>query len=481
MAASFLWYDLETFGLHKQWDRIAQFASVRTNVNLEEIEEPTNAYCRPSPDYLPDPQACLVSRITPQTVSSLGTCERDFSAIIYEQMIRPNTCTVGFNNIRFDDEFVRALFYRNFHDPYEREYRDGNSRWDVIDLLRMCHDLRPGGLRWVKDEDGVPVFKLEDLANANGIAPDRSHDALSDTRTTIALARLVLKNQPQLFRYYLELRDKNEVRRRLNLQQMEPVVHTSRMFRSKSGYTSIVIPLSVHPGRENVVITYDLRRDPDDWLKCDIEEIRRRVFTKADELDEGERIPFKSIHLNRCPAIAPLSTLSDERAGVLAIDLSRCLRNAEKLKTQKQILQKIREVYSLPTFIEFRDVDLQLYSGGFFIDADRLNFEHVRSQPPSSLIDSPPGFHDRRGSQLVWRYICRNFPDSLSAVNRERWRSHCATRLLTPEPPDVIGFGAYMERVKIMIAAIDTPAADKLLLKQLLDYGLSLEKSILAV
>ncbi|MGM0675769.1 MAG: exodeoxyribonuclease I, partial [Spirochaetota bacterium] len=272
MAASLLWYDLETFGTHPQWDRIAQFAAVRTNEHFEQLEEPVLSYCRLSPDYLPHPDACLKTGITPQQVNEWGVSERAFAAVVHEQMIRPGTTTAGFNTIRFDDEFIRALFYRNFYDPYRREYENGNSRWDTIDLLRMAHDLRPEGIEWVHDEEGKPVFQLEELTRANGIEHTDAHDALADVRATIALAKLVYEAQPKLLRFYFKLRKKDGVRAYLSLQKSEPVVHTSAMFTSPNGCTSLVLPVSAHPRQTNVVIAYDLRRDPSDWLEEPAEE-----------------------------------------------------------------------------------------------------------------------------------------------------------------------------------------------------------------
>ena len=479
MPPTLLWYDLETFGTGHRWDRIAQYASVRTDLELQEIQAPTVRYCRLSPDYVPNLYSCLVTRITPQEANRRGVRECELASLVHEEMSRPGTCTAGFNSIRFDDEFVRSLFYRNFYDPYEREWRGGNSRWDIIDLLRMCHDLRPEGLHWVHDESGVPRFALEELAAANGLPTANAHDALADVRTTMELARLLRRKQPQLYDYYFRLRNKALARSRLNLRRMEPVVHTSGMFTSERGCTSIVIPLSVHPAQENVVIAYDLRRDPADWLDCDTDQIRRRVFTRKEELDPGERIPFKGIHVNRCPAIAPLSTLPPERARILGLDVDACLANAQTLRRHSGIIQKVRAVYSGAPQPDYDDVDLRLYTGGFFIDADRDRFPEIRRSAPESLLATPPHLHDERAAELIWRYVCRNHPEALSPAEADRWRSHCATRILTPEPSGAMDIGTYRQRLRNLMAAVDTPARDKPVLKSLLDYGAWLEKTVL--
>jgi exodeoxyribonuclease-1 len=479
MPFSLLWYDLETFGRHPQWDRIAQFAAIRTDDKFQEIGEPVVAYCRLSPDYVPHPDAVVLTGITPQEANEKGVSERDFSSILYEQMIEPATCSVGYNSIRFDDEFVRALLYRNFYDPYRREYENGNSRWDIIDLMRMFHDLRPEGIEWVRDERGVPTFKLELLAAANGIEHDHAHDALSDVRATIGIARLAKERNQRLFKYYFSLRKKEEVRRRLNLQQMEPVLHTSGMFSSPAGCTSIVIPLSVSPANPNEIITYDLRVDPSDWLDADAETIRRRVFTRASELGAEGRIALKGIHLNRSPAVAPINTVDDTRLQALEIDLDACMRHAEMIKARPDLIQRIRTVYERRPGRSYRDPDLQIYSGDFFPDEDREEFEEIRTAHPEALKEDPPSLHDPRAPEMLWRYLARNHPEVLGEDESRKWKSFCASRILTPEPEGAIDIGTFLRDVENRLSRVDTPARDKVILKALLDYGRSLEREIL--
>ncbi len=480
MPFTLLWYDLETFGRHPQWDRIAQFAAIRTTDAFEQVEDPVVAYCRLTPDYVPNPDACMLTGITPQLVMKQGTTEREFAALIHEQMVRPGTCTAGFNNLRFDDEFIRALFYRCFYDPYRREYADNNSRWDILGLLRMCHDLRPAGIEWRYDDRGIAVFKLEELAAANGIAHEQAHDALSDVSATIGLAQRVHRAQRKLFRYHFSLRRKEEVRRRLNLQQMEPVLHTSAMFSSPSGCTTVVVPLSVSPSNANEIIACDLRRDPSDWIDAPVEEIRRRVFSKKGELGDTPRIPLSSIHINRCPAIAPLSTIDADRADALGLDIDACLHHAEIIRARRDLVQRIRSVYADRPSRAYRDPDLQIYTGDFFPDEDRVEFDQIRSLPPDELKESPPRLYDRRGPEMLWRYIARNYPESLNADEREKWKSFCASRILTPEPDGAIDIGTFRRDVENRLSRIDTPAREKVILKDLLEYARELETTVLS-
>ncbi|MGH8474260.1 MAG: exonuclease domain-containing protein, partial [Methylococcales bacterium] len=124
------WHDYETFGTDPAWDRPAQFAGLRTGEDLEIIAEPLVLYCKPADDMLPNPEACLITGITPQLASRKGLPEADFIAAIHEQLAQPATCGAGYNSLRFDDEVTRNCLYRNFYDPYAREWQHGNSRWD---------------------------------------------------------------------------------------------------------------------------------------------------------------------------------------------------------------------------------------------------------------------------------------------------------------------------------------------------------------
>ena len=201
MTKSLYWYDYETFGTNASRDYISQFAGIRTNEKLEVIGEPLTIYCQPPIDRLPVPEACLVTGITPQIAQEKGIPEREFIQKVHQELSFPDTCGVGYNSIAFDDEFTRYALFRNFYDPYLREREHGNSRWDVIDLLRLTRALRPDGIEWPTKSDGSPCFKLTSLTQANNIPHESAHDALSDVLATIAVAKLVMTKQPKLYDY----------------------------------------------------------------------------------------------------------------------------------------------------------------------------------------------------------------------------------------------------------------------------------------
>lgn len=433
MPMTFYWHDYETFGADPKRDRPAQFAGIRTNEALQEIGDPLVLYCKPARDYLPHPEACLLTGITPQLAEQQGMPEVKFIKRIHAELSHPGTCGAGYNSLRFDDEVTRFTLYRNFYEPYAREWQHGNSRWDIIDLARMTYALRPDGITWPQHVDGQPSFRLEDLTSANGLVHNAAHDALSDVRATIALARLLRAQQPRLYDWLFQLRDKRKTASQLNLSSHHPVVHTTRMYPAQNGCTSLVMPLITEPGNSNSVLVYDLRHDPEAFLSLDSADLHQLLFTRQDALPEGtQRLPVKAIKTNKCPALAPRNTLDDETAERIGMDLHSCHRNWQTLLAHPDFFERVATAYSSQTFEPAGDVDSALYDG-FFDQTDQYYSAQVRRASPQDLATSCFDFHDSRLPELLFRYRARNWPETLTTDESERWQQHCIARLTQPE------------------------------------------------
>ncbi len=485
--ASILWYDLETYGLEPRHDRIAQFACVRTSESLEPLSGGLTLHCRITPDYLPSPYACLVHGITPQKTLEEGLPEYQFAKAIRTEMMAPGTCVTGFNSIKFDDEFVRNLFYRNLFDPYEREWADGNSRWDIIDLFRATRDLRPEGMKWPDSEDGKPEFKLGRLAQANGINLVNAHDALADIEATIALARLVRARQPRLYDWYWRHRTRDSLRPLVNLAAHEPLVHTSAAYTGERGCTTVVAPVGMIPGRRDGVVAVDLRWDPEPLLSLPVDEIRRRVFGKAAELAPGERIPLANLRLGRCPYLAPLSILDKQAEERLGLDVELARKRAAALGKNPELIQKLSAVFSPGgTDKAEADPEYRIYTGGFFRDEDKDAMDSVhemlatlgpsRTRPQAYALP----FLDERLPQLTRRLFARNWPETLSPAERARWRSFCAGRLLCPRIEGATDLAEFDKTTHALLGNLDTPPEDKAIVMSLVDYRRLLDDEVLS-
>jgi exodeoxyribonuclease-1 len=424
---TFYWHDYETFGRVPRRDRPAQFAGVRTDAGLNEIGEPLMLHCQPAPDTLPDPESVLLTGILPQHALAQGVPEHAFAAAIERELAQDGTIGVGYNSIRFDDEVTRFLFWRNLIDPYAREWQNGCSRWDLLDVVRCTWSLRPEGIVWPRHDDGRPSFKLEHLTAANGLAHEAAHDALSDVRATIALARLIRNAQPRLWDFCLKLRHKDAVRAEMGVGR--PFVHLSGMYPAERGCLALVWPLAPHPSNKNEVIVWDLAHDPRELLTLDAAAVRRRLYTRQEDLAEGEqRLPIKSIHVNKSPVvIGNLRTLGDapQRFG---LDLEAALAHAQHAAALGSGLDALWPAVFNRPLAAAPDVDEDLY-GGFIDNDDRRMLQRLRTLPPSQLASKRPAFNDARLDELLFRYRARNFESTLTDAERARWQQHCAERL----------------------------------------------------
>ena len=427
MTQTLFFYDLETSGLSGREDRIMQFAGQRTDMDLNPVGEPYNLLVILNDDTLPSPDALMVTGISPQQTLSEGYSEAQFARLLIEEVFTPATIAVGFNNIRFDDEFVRHLLWRNFFDPYEWSWRDGRSRWDMLDVVRMTRALRPGGIVWPVDASGEPINKLESLTKANGLIHDNAHDALSDVEGLIAVTKLIHTSQPQLFDYLLSMRDKKAVQKLVNLDQKTPFVYTSGRYDKEFSKTTVAFPLT--SGKNGSVVVYDLRYDPTPFVKLDTRELAKKLYASWEERKDPDfvKLPVKELQYNRAPAVAPVGVLENGSGWEkIALDKETIETHRKLLLAYPQFAENLRSLYETkPDYKKSPDPEAQLYDS-FLDDRDKLRVETVRNADEKILADFHPDFNDERLTPLLLHYKARNFPRSLSeaeVVLWEEWRS----------------------------------------------------------
>jgi len=462
---TFLFHDYETFGTSPALDRPAQFAALRTDADFTTIGEPEVFYCKPADDYLPQPEAVLITGITPQVARAKGENEAAFAKRIHDLFTVPNTCVVGYNNVRFDDEVTRNIFYRNFYDPYAWSWQNHNSRWDLLDVMRACYALRPEGINWPENEEGLPSFRLEHLTKANGIEHSNAHDAMADVYATIAMAQLVKAKQPKLFAYLYSHRSKQKLATLIDVPQMKPLVHVSGMFGAARGNTSWVAPLAWHPENRNAVIMVDLAGDMSPLLELDADALRERLYTPKSELGDDAAVPVKLVHLNKCPVLAQANTLRPEDAERLGIDRQRCLDNLQILRDHPQVREKVLAIFAeAEPFVPSENVDAQIYNG-FFSDADRAAMKILLETEPRNLPALDITFADARIEKLLFNYRARNFPGTLDEEEQQRWLAH-RREIFTPE-----FLQRYAEELQALFQQYDGDSEKQALLKALWQYA----------
>ncbi len=459
MTESFVWYDLETFGRDPRRTRIAQFAAIRTDAALQPLGQPDVFYVQPALDLLPSPTASLITGLSPLTLRQRGVTEALAMQRIAALFAEPGSCGVGWNSLRFDDEFLRFGFYRNFIDPYRREYDQGNTRWDLMDFARLCYAMRPDGIQWPLREDGAPSFRLAHLASANGIAHAAAHDALSDVQAMLGLARRLHAAQPRLWDYHLAFRHKPRARALLDPIQRTPVLHVSGRFPAQRGCAAIVLPLTVHPSINNQVIVCDLQDDPEAWCTLDTDDLQDRLYAPRDALPEGEaRVPLKAVHLNRCPALIELQHVTDEELQRLGINRQTCLDHAARLLAEPGLAERCRRTFSQPRGGGNTDVDQALYDG--FIDPlDTRIHAQIRLAEPHALASLQGRLRDARGDELLFRYRARNWPDTLTGEEIERWTTLRQNRLELDSGLSELSLEGYAAEIDALaLAATDADA-----------------------
>jgi exodeoxyribonuclease-1 len=431
---TFYWYDYESWGTDTRRVHPCQFAGIRTDMELNEVGEPAMFFSRPSPDYLPHPMASVVTGITPQRALAEGLSEAEFCREVLTELSVPSTCSVGYNTISYDDELTRHMLYRCLYPPYEREFRNNNSRWDLLDLVRACFALRPEGIQWPVDSKGKHSFKLELLTLANNISHVGAHDALVDVRATIALARLIRQHQPKLFDYAFNLRKKQHVLNHLDFIKQDILVHISGRYNVEEGCLGLVIPIQLHPSNPNSIVVADVRVEPW-WLSLPPVQVRELMFRNQEEwTQEQPRISLRTIQVNKCPFIAPLSTLDDNIVKRWQLDLSKAKDWREKILKSKHLSEIINTVYdSSSEELHQLPAEFGLYSGGFMSNLETNFMQKVHRNPPGQLASLAQDSPSERIEELLFLYRARNFPDTLFPKEAEQWQRVCRRRLLGEE------------------------------------------------
>ena len=437
------WHDYETSGASPAIDRPWQFAGLRTTTDLEIIGDPLTVYAKPALDVLPHPAAVRITGISPFEAEAKGLSEQGFIARIHDELAQPGTCGVGYNSLRFDDEVTRFTLWRNFYDPYAREYSRGNSRWDLIDVVRCFYALRPDSLNWPKRNDGAPSFKLEDLTAANGLEHGAAHDAMSDVTATLALARALRSADAALFDELLSMRFKVRVEALIDTKTVTPLAYVSGLMGTERACLGVIAPLAVHPEYKSDIICADLSRDPE-FLSLTSEEIQARLFAKDDELaSPSDRPGLMTIKVNKAPVLLPMQQITADIAARLGLDGDTLRRNLATLRKAREdrgseFTQHLQSVYRGGPKTTDLNPDTALY-GAFVPNSDRTLIQEVQESSPAELRDRRFAFTDRRLPELLFRYRARNWPEILTDREQATWQEHCREQWLSSDHMNLEG------------------------------------------
>jgi len=477
------WHDYETFGLNPARARLSQFAGIRTDLDLNIIGDPLVQYCKLANDSLPHPGACLVTGITPQIANEKGVCEAEFAATVRSNFAQPDTCTVGYNSVEFDDEFTRHMLYRNLYDPYAHHSpKMGNSRWDLINVVRLVRALRPDGIVWPTKPDGSPTTRLDKLTEANGIEHN-AHDALGDVTATIELAKLIKSVRPKLYDYAFDNRSKKEVLKLLGFSGSwftpTPVIHISSVYGAKNNYLGIIFAIAKHPAKRNSVIAVNLREDITPLLECkSVSEIRDLMFTKKEDRPENApKIPLYEINVTRCPVLCSIGGLRHKDCSRLELNIEKCFSRMLEIINTHDLKYVAPQVYR-KLFKAATDPDLMLYGGDFIEYQDKNLMKGIHAVDPTE-IDKEYPFDDPRLNEMVFRYRARNYPETLEADELARWKKFKIQRLRNLDQGNTFSLTDFFKDLTERLSSKDLPERDKKILYELDRYGKTLIEQLM--
>ena len=426
---TFYFYDLETSGLSSTAQRIMQFGGIRTDEDFNVIDEPFECYVKLTDEILPDPAAIMVTGISPQKTIEEGYSEPEFIKLLEAKVFQPDTVVVGYNNIRFDDEFIRNLMWRNLKDPYEWHWKQGRSRWDIIDLTRMTRALRPDGIEWAFEND-KPTNRLDQLSVANNIKHSNAHTALADVEALIEFTKIIKNKQPKLFKYLLNNRDKKSIGDLVSIDNKQPFIHSSGKIPTDNLSTSVFYPLFKDPNNPQAIICFDLRHDCSSFVDLSVAELADRLYISGAEAKDKniQRLPVKGIHINKSPAVAPLGVLDESSQKRIDLSIEEIKVNLGLIESSDSFIKKLRSLYAenKNSFEKSNDVDQQMYDS-FVGDKDRGGLVLFnRSLDFDKFKDS---FIDQRLNDMLYRYKARYHKDKLSEDELNTWQSYRQSRL----------------------------------------------------
>ncbi|SCY12637.1 exodeoxyribonuclease I [Desulfoluna spongiiphila] len=427
---SYLFYDLETSGLNKSFDQILQFAAIRTDMHLNELER-YNIVVSLRPDVVPSPMASVTHRIGIEK-SMEGICEYEAVRHIHALMNREGTISLGYNTLGFDDEFLRFAFHRNLLPPYTHQWANGCSRMDLLPMAVLYHLYKPEVLTWPLREDGQTTLKLEKLSEANALAEGQAHDAMVDVEATLALAKRFIA-EGKMWEYVSGSFNKKEDGLRLGKLPPKHVssagqhtwgIMTGSRFGADAFYQAPVLAIGESVPYKNQTL----------WLRLDDEslingegEVEDRVWVIRKRLGEPNVIlpPLERF----------VGRLSPERLARVEENLSWLKEHPDEFA---RIVRHHRE-FRYPE-VPNLDADTCLYQNGFLSKAEEALCAKFHRAGPEAMAEAMQAMAPGHVRELATRILFRNYPEFSDEEVFEAFESYMARVHPQEEEPPMVDF-----------------------------------------
>lgn len=394
---TYLFYDTETTGLNESFDQILQFAAIRTDLNLKELER-YELKIKLNPDVIPTPRAMITHRMRFDDICT-GISEYQAAQQIHQWVNQPGTISLGYNTLEFDDSFLRFLFYRNLLPVYTHQFKNNCGRMDLYPITIMYYLFKNTVIDWPEKNNKISL-KLEDINTANQFVSGRSHHAMVDVEATLALAQRFQTEQDMWIHLSDYFNKQTDEKRTQPLQQ-----NTAVMVQGKLGFDK-------HYQCPVLFVGHRSHYKQSLWLQLDTE-----IIQTAEE-----NIKFSSKKFGEPPFILPQRFLQQLNPDRLAL----AEENKKWLQQHADIFQKIikyQTEYRYPVYPE-TDVEASLYLNGFWT-AEEENicriFHAATPKEKAALIEK---IKNPRLKTLAIRLLGRHFREYLTASQAEQYESY---------------------------------------------------------
>jgi exodeoxyribonuclease-1 len=399
---SYVFYDTETTGIDTAFDQILQFAAIKTDADLNELDR-FEIRCRLMPHIVPAPGAMKVTGVTVSQLHDTAHCTHyDMVRKIRAKMLEWSPAVIlGYNSIDYDENILRQAFYKTLHPPYLTN-TNGNCRGDVLRMVRSASILEPDAIVIPVDAKGKNIFKLDKVAPANGFDHSAAHDALADVEATIHLCRLLMSKAPAVWSTGMRFSQKASV---IDYVSSERVFCWCEFF-GGAPHSWLVTPIGQNPQNSGEYYVFDLQFDPDTLAALSDEKLATALT----------RSP-KPVRRLKCNAAPMLAAIEDAPAITVALALS-----SDELERRADVLEqndglRARLIAALEAgrepFETSPHVEKQIYDG-FWPRSDDVLMETFHTVPWEQRLAIADSFQDKRLKTLALHLIHIERPDLLN-------------------------------------------------------------------
>lgn len=409
---SFVFYDTETTGTHTSFDQILQFAAIKTDAELNEIER-FEIRCQIHPHVVPSIGALRVTNIHVDQITDqdLPTHYEMVCRILAKMADWSPAIFVGWNTMDFDEHLLRQALFQCLHKPYLTN-TNGNCRADIMKIAQVAVAMEPGAIQ-VPMDGTKAIFKLDQVAPLNGFAHVNAHDALSDVEATIHMAKLLLEDAPDTWSNAIRFSKKASV---VDFIQEDSAFLLCETYFGRP-YRYVVTRIGEDPQNPAAALTLSLSSDVDYLRTLPV----RRLATAL----SGSPKPIRKVRTNACPNIRPLP---DEGWNGEPVD--DLIERAQTIQADEAFVARLLEAYALTqtTYEVSEHVEEQIY-GGFSSDEDNLLMAEFHDAPWRRRFEVVEKFEDKRLIKLGRRLIYIHSPQSLPPEILEEEATEVARRL----------------------------------------------------